>query len=305
MRTEQETAGLGSSFGQCLNKRLKTALLGTAVVVSLGTLAPQPAQALTVLLNFVPISTTDQFGVTALPESFATWGFTGLNLQGIRDATLDAVRQDYLSYPTVAANPLSPLPAGKQLNINFEWSNGRTLPTNGDAEYFYVNVGDAQPNQSFLGQACLGCVRSAGGVATVAVGTIVGSILSDSIFGLVNLATNDAQRINLLAGTAAHEIGHTMTLVHPGSALANPGASIYSVMATGAAPTSMPNIERTKDRAFAYTEFATMINTIGLRNVTPIPEPATNLMLALGAAALALRVRRVRQRRAKQEAALA
>jgi hypothetical protein len=268
-----------------------------AATMALGLAAVQPAQALTIVLNFVPSATTDIFGVGSVSESFASWGFTGLDLAGVRAATLTAVVKDYLKYPTFGSNALSPLPVGKELNINFTTSTGLTGPGNGDTEWYYMAIGDANPNQGFLGQACLGCVRNNSGVSTVANGSIFGSTLTDSIASLLGLATSDAQRINLLAGTVAHEIGHSLTLPHPTSALANPGDSAYSIMATGAAPTSMPNVERVKDRAFAYSEFSKLIQTVGLRDaVSPVPEPSTWLMLALGLTVLGLR----RQRAARQ-----
>jgi hypothetical protein len=263
-----------------LRRQLSVLSLACAAVV--GIAAPKPAQALTIVLDFVSASTTDQFGVGTLAESFASWGFNSLTLSGVRSAVLDAVNNDYLNYASVGANPSSPLPNGKQLNINFTTSTGLTGPGNGDTEWYYMAIGDANPNQGFLGQACLGCVRNSSGVSSVANGTIFGSTLTDSISSLLSLATTDAQRINLLAGTVAHEIGHSLTLVHPGSMLSNPGESSFSLMATGAAPTSMPNIERTKDRAFAYTEFSSLIQSVGLRNVSPVPEPETYLMMLAG-----------------------
>jgi hypothetical protein len=286
-----------STFTTRLLQRSKALMLTTALASGLVVATPKPAQALTVVLDFVSVATTDQFGVGTLPETFSTWGFTGLNLAGVRSAVLDAVNNDYLNYPTVGANPLSPLPNGKQLNIDFVISNGQTPPSNGDSEWYYMAIGDANPNQGFLGQACLGCVRNSSGVSTVANGTIFGSTLTDTISSLLSLATSDAQRINLLAGTVAHEIGHSLTLVHPNSALPNPGASTFSVMATGAAPTSMPNIERTKDRAFAYTEFSSLIQSVGLRNVTAVPETGTTLMLAMGLLVVGLRLQKVRNTR--------
>ena len=275
-------------------RRCKSAALAATLVLGLSTLAPKPAEALTIVIDFVPSLTTDIFGVSSVNESFASWGFTGLDVAGVRSATLAAVMQDYLGYPSVGANLSSPLPNGKELNINFTVSTGLTGAGNGDTEWNYMAVGDAQPNQGFLGQACLGCVRNSAGVSTSANGSIVGSILTDSIAGLLSLATTDAMRINLLVGTVAHEIGHTLTLVHPSSALANPGASSYSIMATGVAPTSMPSAERVKDRAFAYTEFNTLIQTVGLRDVSPVPEPTPALLLALGVVSLVLRMRAVR-----------
>jgi hypothetical protein len=263
--------------------RCKLSLLGLAFGVAVGITAPKPAHALTVLLDFVSAPTIDPFSVTTVPETFSTWGFTGLNLAGVRNAVLNAVVDDYLGYSSMAADPLSPLAAGRELNINFGITNGQTGPTNGDSEYYYIAIGDASPNEAFLGQACSGCVRNSGGVSTIASGALFGSLLTDSIATLLSLATNDTQRINLLAGTLSHEIGHSLTLVHPGAALANPGASAYSLMATGAAPTSMPNNQRILDRDFAYSEFATLIQSVGLRDaVSPVPEPETYAMMLAG-----------------------
>jgi hypothetical protein len=281
-------------------RRTRTLALGAAFAGGLA-LSAAPAQALTVVLNFVNAPTTDRNNVGTLPETFASWGFTGLNLDAVRNATLAAVTNDYLGYPTFATNALSPLPAGKELNINFTWSNGLTGPGNGDTEWYYMAIGDANPNQSFLGQACLGCVRNASGVSTVANGTIFGSTLTDSLgsASLLALANNDQQRINLLAGTVAHEIGHGLVLPHPSGQQANPGASLWSVMATGASPSNMPSAERVKDRAFSYAEFALLMQSVGVRDVTPIPEPASALLLALGLVAVTMmaRARRAADRR--------
>ena len=265
-------------------------VIGAALAAGLALIAA-PAQALTIVLNFVNAPTTDRNNVGTLPETFATWGFTGLDLNGVRNATLAAVQNDYLGYPSFATNAASPLPAGKELNINFTFSNGLTVPGNGDSEWYYMAIGDANPNQGFLGQACLGCVRSAAGVSSVANGTIFGSTLTDSIFGLLSLATSDAQRINLLAGTVAHEIGHGLSLVHPNGQAPNPGQSLWSVMATGASPSLMPSSERVTDRSFSYAEFGRLMQSVGVRDVTPIPEPGTALMLALGLMTLGLMVR--------------
>jgi hypothetical protein len=276
----------------------RTCVVGAGVAATLA-LGAAPAQALTVVLDFVNAPTVDRNNVGTLPESFASWGFTGLDLNGVRSATLAAVQTDYLAFPSFGTNAASPLPAGKELNINFTFSNGVTGPGNGDTEWYYMAIGDANPNQSFLGQSCVGCVRNSAGVSTIANGTIFGSTLTDSISGLLSLATSDAQRINLLAGTVAHEIGHALTLVHPSGQAPNPGQSLWSVMATGASPSLMPSAERVKDRAFSYSEFGNLIRSVGLRDaVTPVPETGTALMLAFGLMAIALMTR---TRHAQQE----
>lgn len=270
----------------------RCALAGIAASLLLGAAAlPQPAQALTIVLNFVDAPTTDRAGVRSIPESFASWGFTTLNYDGVLQATLDAVIDDYLGFPSFGSNALSPLPDGRELDIRFTVSNGLTGPGNGDTEWYYMAIGDADPNQGFLGQACLGCIRNVAGVSSVANGTIFGSTLTDTISGLLPLASNDGHRIQLLAGTVAHEIGHGLGLVHPSGPQANPGESAWSVMSTGASPSLMPSSERIKDRAFAYSEFSTLVNNVGLRDVTPVPEPGTGVVLALGLAAMAWRLR--------------
>ena len=141
----------------------KKSALVAAAVLSLG-LATERAEALTVMLNFVAAPTTDRNGVGTLPETFAAWGFVGMSLNDVRNATLAAVQNHYLGYPSFATNALSPLPAGFELDIDFEWSNGATAPVNGDTEWYYMAIGDANPNQGFLGQACLGCVRNSSGL---------------------------------------------------------------------------------------------------------------------------------------------
>lgn len=273
-----------------LTRHTRRALALPALALASATLVlPQSAQALTVMLNFTGSSTTDMWGVTTVSEDFSSWGF-GMSLSQMRSAALAAVIDDFHGFPNLGGDANSPLPVGKQLNIDFEISFGLTAPTSADSDYYFMNIGNAVPNQGFLGQACYGCVRGSG--APAAVGTQVGSVLTDTIASLLALADNDTERLNLLVGTLTHEIGHTLLLDHPSGTQANPGESAFSVMSTGAPPTSMPNNQRILDRDFSYTEFQTLIRTVGLRDipVSQVPEPATWL-LVIAAAALAGRRR--------------
>ena len=70
----------------------KKGAMAAAVALSLGLATDRDAEALTVLLNFVNGPTTDRFNVGTLPETFASWGFTGMSLTDIRNATLAAVQ---------------------------------------------------------------------------------------------------------------------------------------------------------------------------------------------------------------------
>ncbi len=252
-------------------------------------LVPQ-ARATTIFLDFVTSSTTDILlpsATTTQADLAALFSFSSLNNAQIKSALLDAVINDFLGYPTVGTNALSPLPNGKQLNVNFLLAGTASL----DPEFYYIDIGNGA--YSFLGQACLGCIR--GGPTFAPNGARVGSIISNTIATqLASLATTDAQRLNLLAGTISHEIGHTFSLDHPNSALANPGASLYSLLATGAAPTSMPNDQRILDRAFSYSEFTQLISAIGVTDA-PVPEPATLSIFGIGISfIIGIRVRRSR-----------
>ena len=279
-----------------LTRRLRTLLATAAIATGFGAALPQHAAALTISLDFVTGPTTDVFAVGTTTATYGAYGFTGLSTAQIQISIYNAVVMDYLGFPDITANALSPLAAGKQLNLSFVTSSSAVAPGNGDPEYYHVAIGNSTAVQVFLGQACFTCVRTAGGVGPTGVsnGNIVGSILVDNIAGLASLATTDQQRINLLAGTVAHEIGHTLSLDHPLSATANPGASTFSLMATGASPTNMPNSDRILDRSFSYVEFSQLIGAVGVHDAQSVPEPASALILAFGGAIVMLRRRTAR-----------
>ena len=286
-----------------LKTQLRRALLTSVSAIALLAAVPQQAQALTLLLNFTNAPVTENAGVgtsTIDVADFSTWGFTGMTLPTIMSSVLASVNQAYLMYPTVGANALSPLANGKELNINFETvTSGSALPSNGDANYFYFGVGNTtNPADDELGHACYGCVRDLTMLASAPNGSMVGVNFTNNLQGLTGLATTDAERINILAGTIAHEFGHALMLDHPGApgGNANPGASIYSIMGTGADPVNMPDEERLMTRSFSYAEFDTLIQTVGVRDVSPVPEPGTYAMLLLGLGVVAA----ARKRKAAQ-----
>jgi len=270
--------------------------VGLAFAAALSLAAPRPAEALTISLDFVTGATTDALGVHTTTADYSAFGFTSMSTAQIQSSILSAVVMDYLGFPTAATDASSPLAAGKQLDINFVMSSGATTPTNGDSEYYFVAIGKSTGGDTFLGQACISCVRNSSGVGPnfgAHTGTLVGSILVDNIAALAGLADTDIERVNLLAETVAHEVGHSLSLEHPDGPLANPGDSIYSIMGTGASPTNMPNDQRILDRAFAYTEFSQLIGAVGVRDAD-VPEPASWMIFAFGTAAL---VRVVQRRR--------
>lgn len=251
-----------------------------------GLLFSVSANALTFILDFTTDS-TDIFGERTGAFDSSTYGFTGgLSNADVQNLTLAAVINHYLAYPNLGADPLSPLPAGKELNINFEIGTFGSGPMNGDTDFAFIKIGTGisgtnATDPGVFGAACYQCVRDASGNSFIypgaPVGSLVGSIWTDHIDDIAYLATNNAELINLIAGTISHEIGHTLSLEHAGAKDTNPGQSLWGVMGSGA--TAMPIGERIKDREFTYAKFAQLIGAVGLRDITAVPEPGTLSLL--------------------------
>lgn len=276
---------------RCLFYRALTVTVSVALALSL-TIAPaRDAQALTIIIDYTTTS-TDIFGQQTGAFNAAPYTGFGATSAQIQTASLAATIHHYLQYPTVGADPNSPLPNSMALNINFVNGTFGTAPTNGDPEFYFIKVGTglAGPgptpnatNPNIFGAACLSCVRNAAGAGPnfgVANGAIVGSIWTDHIASIVGLALNNMQIINLIAGTISHEIGHILSLAHLGAQAANPGASAWGVMGSGA--TGMPNSQRVLQREFTYAKFGQLIGAVGLRDVATVPEPSTLALLGIG-----------------------
>ncbi|MFL4469746.1 hypothetical protein ACERZ8_07645 [Tateyamaria armeniaca] len=256
----------------------------TCVVMALAT----PASALTFVLDFDTVGSSDIFGSTTNAFNSSPFGFSGLTDSEIKLGVLNTVTEHFRSYPTVGLNPSSPLPVGQELDIDFEIGSIGSAPTNGDTDYFFMQIGTAVPaNPGLFGQACLSCVRNAAGFGPnfgVTSGDVVGSIYTDAISSIAGLAADNDQLFNLIAGTTSHEIAHTLSLEHAGAQAVNPGQSAWGVMGSGA--TSMPSSQRVLDREFTYAKFGQLIGSVGLRDVTTAPEPVP--LPAMGWALLAV-----------------
>lgn len=246
------------------NNKLSLLLLLIAMVL----FVPK-SKATTIILDFSTTASVDAFGAVTNAFDETLYGFSTMSLSDVITNVMLAINNDFFGYSYAA------LPAGKELDINFEVGSIGTGPSNGDSVFSYFQIGNVTSGESHLGQACLGCALTTSGF-------VIGSIFTNNIASLAGLAANDAQLINLIAGTTSHEIGHTLSLPHPTSAQLNPGESIFGLMATGASPTSMPNGERVLDRAFSNSNFDTLVAGVGLRDIattgTPVPEPSTILL---------------------------
>ena len=282
---------------------------------------PSSVRALTVIVDFNDVAQANtslsfSFGGTA--PSVGTFDVTDYGfLEGQRQSVYDSImlelERDFFGIPTTDVDALSPIPAGMELDIDFEIGDVGTGPSNGDTEFYYVQVGDhvAGDFGGSLGVAATSTMRSStGGNAGSFIGLVVGSIHTDQINGIgLPAPGNQLTSGNLSAtthavnGTLAHEIAHALSLLHLDKAGSDTFSNLPPIMGTGAV--DLPNVDRISDRDFSYSGFndqqggaaqshvLQLVNAIGLRNMMAVPEPSTAIpMLAL---MLVIAVRRNRK----------
>lgn len=279
---------------------MKPQLLAAAGIAAV-LLTSAPASALTFILDFDSAVKTDIFSDVTNAFNPTPYGFAGLNATQVQTGVLDVVTNHYRDYPTVGADAMSPLPVGMELDLDFEIGTVGLGPSNGDTDFYYIGIGTAAAAGQPFGRACLGCVRDSAGAGPtlVAIGDVVGSVFTDSLVVHAGLANDDAELLNLIANTTSHEIGHTLSLPHSGAQDANPGASQWGLLGSGA--TLMPDVSRVLDREFTYAKFGQLIGAVGLRDVTAVtavPEPATHVLFGFSVAAFGLMRARSRRRKA-------
>jgi hypothetical protein len=248
------------------------------------------APTLTFVLDFVQPGqniTDPFFGGVFTPFDVTGFGFAASDYTTVTDAVLATVRNHYYGIPTNGADPRSPIPTGKQLDINFVIGDLGTAPTIGATEYYTAVIGsNSSAPAGVLGVAGLGNVRSAAGTGPnggLTNGGHAVSIFSDainSIGGLtpadINLppeppgvhydvAAGDGTPIiqdaltsgnltftrNALAGTISHEIGHALSLSHINVAGSVQPTGAPPIMGTGAI--DLPVQARIGNREFSYS----------------------------------------------------
>jgi|GEM_PF-408002 len=228
-------------------------------------------------------SMPDAFGNDLTPFDVTGFGFAATDFDLVTNAVLDQVRNYYYGIPTVGADARSPIPDGEQLAIDFVIGDFGTAPSNGATEYYYTMIGGSTSPGTPLGIAFLSAARDATGAGPnfgFVTGDMISSTYSDNINGLGgltpadigddhphehdlaiagdNVALQDALTSgnltftrNALAGTVAHEVGHTLSLQHMNFAGVVTPTGAPPIMGTGAI--DLPNQQRIGVREFAYS----------------------------------------------------
>ena len=244
---------------------------------------------LTYILDFVDPGQTivdPFFGGTFTPFDVTGFGFAASEYDTVTQAVLDTVRSHFYNIPTVSQDSRSPMPDGKQLDINFVIGDLGQPPSIGATEYYNAVIGsNAAAGGGILGVANLSSVRDANGNGPNAVtsGGHAVSIFSDAINGLGGLSPADLSSLppgsildvigpgsspiyndaltsgnltftrNAIAGTISHEIGHSLSLTHMNLAGSVTPNGTAPIMGTGAIDT--PNQARIGRREFGYSGF--------------------------------------------------
>ncbi len=149
---------------------------------------------LTIVLDFVDPGQAPQVdanGRTVNTFDVVPFGFTNAEYASVTNAILQTVRGYYSNLPTIADNPLSSIPAGQSLNLDFVIGDTGVAPSNGATEYYAITIGEsAVPLGGLAGEAGdIGNIRNAMGLgpgqglsaAPLALGQSAMGVYTDSI----------------------------------------------------------------------------------------------------------------------------
>ncbi len=278
-------------------------VLSWAVVGVLALAGPALATPV-IVVDFLQAAEGNQVGLgtTLGAMNLKAWGFTDSDYGLVTAAVMAELNEDYLGIPTSDVDSDSPIPAGQELDITFMTGTRATVPAASD--YYYVLVGTCVSGTyctgTTVGVGIGDAVRDIDGAAGGFDGWVVADVFTNVLNGMGGLDPSDAltgghlgYTANVIAGTLAHEIGHTLSLDHVLVSGAHTVTGTAPLMGTGALDLS--NQARLFDRSFAYSadleghtaqqqDVQQLINALDLRDEPEaVPEPVT---LALAAAGL-------------------
>ena len=262
-------------------------IAGTACLFS----TAKSASALTFVLDFNDLAqanTSDSFPEPYTVRTFDVdaYGFSTSDFSLVTNSILNTVESHFYDIPDISEDVRSSIPAGEQLDIDFEIGNIGTLPINGDSEYYYIQIGDyvSGPGSGSLGVAGLGAARQSDGTLPHDddgyIGLTLGSVFTDNINRLSLLTPSNALTsgnleftTNAIAGTLSHEIAHTLSLLHINKTGAETPNGLPPIMGTGAV--DLPNQDRIGDREFSFSGVNSQVEDEA--ELEPILRPITDL----------------------------
>jgi hypothetical protein len=123
---------------------------------------------LTIVLDFIDpgqASEVDINGFTVSTFDVTAFGFNQSQYDVVTNAILQTIESHYKDLPTSVENPLSPILAGTELDIDFVIGDTGVAPSNGATEYYVLTIGSSA--DAFAGLAGLagdiGNIRNAAG----------------------------------------------------------------------------------------------------------------------------------------------
>ncbi len=276
------------------------------------------SEAVTVVLDFNDptqgtTERTNKRGDTIDTFDIRSYGFddTAANRTALTNRILEEVKADFhFDIGQVTGNSAM---NGKRLDINFVIGDAGVAPSNGDSEYYVVQIGtgdgafgvavDSSIRRAdgsagyYQGDSSVGPPTTPGGDLVVfnhgdAVpnGAIVSSVYaSNLVIQLYSTDRGDIERVtNLFSGTISHEVGHALSLKHLDFSKAHTKVNGKgSIMATG-----LPRFEWRYDRHFtlagtdedgdATNPIDQLQTALGVTNITQVPEPSSLLCLFAG-----------------------
>ena len=121
---------------------------------------------LTIVLDFIDpgqVSEIDINGRQVDTFNIGPYGFGAAQYDQVTNAIMATVQEYFRNVPTASQNPLSPIPDGQELNLDFIIGDTGVAPSNGATEYYVLTIGDsAVPLGGLAGQAGdIGNIRNA------------------------------------------------------------------------------------------------------------------------------------------------
>ena len=272
--------------------------LNSLISLSWGTLAgtvyllanATTANALTFVLDFNDANqenTSDYFGTEVTNFNVNSYGFTPTDFNLVTNSILDKVESHFYDIPTESnylGATTSPIPDGKELDIDFEIGEINAFtPNNQDSDYYFLQIGSAVSDEvTSLGQAALNGARNSSGTVDPfgLQGEVVGSVFTNNINRIGGLGDalksgNLEATTNAIAGTLSHEIGHALSLNHVYKGQSETFGNVPPLLGTGAL--DLPNKDRILDRAFSFSAKTTgsrdELQTNGIVRVVDPNEP--------------------------------